>query len=478
MLMNLLHFLFLLAIVFSPLSNVTANYNIDCVFTSYDGERKTYLLTLYLPYNPVIVANTTAPAVKASCNHWLPKGPFFVEQDYTENACDLLWIEDNSGNELQILQNALNKFQNVKAIYTTTHFNNCTPFNDIKHFLESSGFTQLGHWYWENLEGQAMFIKNELFAAGMNTLHYSPSSLCVESTASENKIERFFQKVDNKSADHKMDEIDFIYMINLDERPEKFNQAYSEFEPFGIHPYRFSAVNGWKLSTETINQVGVKFSSSFNEEQFLGSIYRNVDGEECLGNEILRPNGETFFCLGMSRGAIGIVLSHLSILQDAYDSNYKTIWVMEDDVETITDPQLLSGIISKLDSLVEDWDILFTDIDTKDRDGNHVPCRALAARPNVHVEPLASFYERFYPIDTDLSRTGMRYGAYSMIVRRSGMEKILNYFKKNGIFIPYDMDVWLNPDLKMYCVTKDIVSHRAHAPTDNSNPNYLNDKEQ
>lgn len=449
---------------------LNANYKIESVFSGYDGDKKIYLFTLFLPYNPSIVSYSTDPKVEALCKHWWPKGDYRYSD--SDNECDLLWIAEID-DELTVLKEASEKVKKASAIFTTTHLSHPNTYPELKSYLESQGYALIGHWYLEHIEGQAMFVKRELFEAAMNTLNYVPSNFCVASTASHNNLTKYFKKAENKPSSQDMPEIDCIYMINLDERPEKFERTAGELALFGIYPYRFSAVNGWKLSVEDLNAVGVKFTSDFSNKKFLGSIYREIDGEESLGNEIIRPNGETFFSLGMSHGAVGIVLSHLSILQDAYDSGYQTIWVMEDDVEAVANPLLLSELIPKLDFLVGDWDILFTDTDTKDHNGNHVACRALAARPNVDVEPLSAFLQRFYSISDDFSRIGMRYGAYSMIVRRSGMEKILNYFKTYGIFIPYDMDIWLNPELKMYSTNYDIVSHRPGSPTDNSYPNYL-----
>jgi GR25 family glycosyltransferase involved in LPS biosynthesis len=203
----------------------------------------------------------------------------------------------------------------------------------------------------------------------------------------------------------------------------------------------------------------------------MGHVYKEVDGQEYLHSEFLQDDGEAYFVRGMAKGPIGIVLSHLSVLQDAYDSGFETIWVMEDDVEAVSDPREISGLIRKLDSLT-DWDILFTDTDTTDPKGVKVPCRALPTRPNVFVPKLDVFMEKFYPIGDEFSRTGMRYGAYSMIVRRTGMKKILDYYRRAGVFIPYDMDFWLCSDLKMVCVNRDIVCHRKGALTDNHQPNY------
>ena len=182
----------------------------------------------------------------------------------------------------------------------------------------------------------------------------------------------------------------------------------------------------------------------------MGTIYYEVDGVQYRSNQIIQEDGNTYFAMGLSQGSIGIVLSHLSVLQDAYDSGYETIWIMEDDVDPVADPRQIPQLIQELDTLVDEWDILFTDIDTKNSAGTPVPCRAMASRPNYCMDTLDSYWPRFHAISSNLSRVGMRYGAYSMIVRRSGMEKILNYFKSYGIFLPYDIDFWLVPDIKMY----------------------------
>ena len=379
--------------------------------------------------------------------------------------------------ERQIFHNERHLLKKAKAIYTTTALSSTKhPFQATTALLESCGFTMTGHWYWENREGRAIYVKKELLDIVNRSLNYSPTyAYSIASTASENKIWEWFRPAKNKSPIHVIKGVDYIYMINLDERPEKFAQACSELEPYGIFPFRFSAVNGWKLPTLALQQIGVKFTGDFGQEKFIGSVFTEIDGKEYFGNEIMRPNGETFFMMGMTHGAIGIVLSHLSILQDAWDSGYQTIWVMEDDVEALEDPRQIPKLIQELDTLVPDWDILFTDTDMyKDKKGNHVPCRAIGARPNFKMEPLSSYLEKFYPVSKNISRTGMRYGAYSMIIRRSGMEKILRFYKTYGIFQPYDLDLWLDPTLKMFIVNRDIVSQRQGAITDNNKPHYLN----
>ncbi len=248
-------------------------------------------------------------------------------------------------------------------------------------------------------------------------------------------VQDYFKKVPDKSGFHQMKNIDFIYTINLDQRPEKFATCTKQLNVYGIYPCRFSAVNGWELSLETINDLGVKYAPWMTNGQW--STWYPIEGDGKPQHEIVHEIGRTYFCHCMARGPIGIVLSHLSVLQDAYDSGYETIWVMEDDIEIIRNPHILSNLIEQLDSLVgkEGWDILFTDRDTKNNNGQYVPCTSYAWRPNfAPTDPYR--FGKTREVSADLRQIGARYGAYSMIVRRSGMKKLLHFFKKYDVFPP------------------------------------------
>jgi GR25 family glycosyltransferase involved in LPS biosynthesis len=289
-------------------------------------------------------------------------------------------------------------------------------------------------------------------------------------------IEDHLKPISGKSDLHQMKNIDFIYMINLDQRPEKFEISSQRLNPYGIHPFRFSAVNGWELSTQAINDLGVVLEPWMNRGEW-GTFY-SLEGDGTPEHEVVGSIGKNYFCHCMSKGAIGIALSHLSILQDAYDSGYQTIWVMEDDISIVQDPNLLSDLIVQLDDLVgkNGWDILFTDRDTINGEGNYVPCTAFAWRPNFIPANPFKFAHR-QDVGSDFRRIGARYGAYSMIVRRSGMKKLLDFFKNYSIFLPFDMDFTLPNNIALYTVLKDVVTTQPGAPSDNGGPNYKNRKE-
>ncbi len=284
------------------------------------------------------------------------------------------------------------------------------------------------------------------------------------------EIQDFFKPCPNKTAKHKMRRVDFIYMINLDGRPEKFAKSAQQLTPFQIHPYRFSAVSGWELPLNALKTLNIRFKAGM-KKSIMGTMYLEQDN----GNprhEMMQINSN-YFSHCMSRGSIGIVLSHLSVLQDALNSGYNTIWVMEDDIEVIKNPNLISRYIKKLDALVgkNNWDILFTDPDTKAQDGKYVPCLSYAPRPNFTPDNPKRFSQR-EKISSLFTKVGARYGAYSMIVRKSGIKKILNFIKHYRIFLPYDMEFYLPNDINMYSLNFDVVSTLPKALSDNGAPNY------
>lgn len=285
-----------------------------------------------------------------------------------------------------------------------------------------------------------------------------------------------FKPALQKEGDHSFGNIDYVYIINLDERPEKYQSCVQQLHPYGIDPYRFSAVNGWQLTQDTLDDVGIRFEEWMKLGHWGTAYLPEYQGEPF--HEIMHVIGRTYFSHCMSRGAIGIVLSHLSILQDAYDAGYETIWVMEDDIQLIQDPGTIPALIEKLDHRLgrKNWDILFTDRDTKDQQGNYVPCKGHAWRPNFTPSHPKRFQQRRV-ISRDFELIGARFGTYSMIIRRSGMKKILDFLKQHHLFLPYDMEFYLPNDIKLFCLREDVVSTIPNALSDNGAPNYQKGRE-
>jgi GR25 family glycosyltransferase involved in LPS biosynthesis len=284
-------------------------------------------------------------------------------------------------------------------------------------------------------------------------------------------FQKYLKKTDEKKGVHFIENIDFIYMINLDERPEKWKKSIDQLNSYGVYPYRFSAINGWNLSTNQINELGVKFNPKKMKRDMMAACYP-LEAKGARRDEIIGSSNYCYLSF-LSKGAIGILLSHLSILKDAIDSGYETIWVMEDDIEVIRDPNILSKLVFKLDVLLgkDNWDILFTDQDTRDSLRNHIPCYSFARRPNFIPKNPKRFSKRVQVCE-DIIQIGARYGAYSMILRRSGIIKLYNFIKEYKFFLSYDMEYTLPNDIKLFSVKKDIVGHLIDGLSDNGLPNY------
>jgi len=278
------------------------------------------------------------------------------------------------------------------------------------------------------------------------------------------------KKVEGKSDIHHIRNIDFIYMINLDKRPEKFAQASGELHRYGILPYRFSAVNGWELSVDAINDVGLK--CALGMEQLLATSYpMEMEGEPL--HEYMGKIGRAYFVHGMAKGTIGCALSHISILQDAWDSNYQTIWVLEDDITVLLDPNILPDLIDKLDALIgkDNWDVLFTDQDYRTADGEYLIASGAAERPDMDCSLEGRYSDRYTvkeQISPDFRRISARFATHSMVIRRSGIKKLLDWSYAHQIFLPYDLENYLPPDIKRFSLTYDVVSNLLNAITDNA----------
>ncbi|MCX6990628.1 MAG: glycosyltransferase family 25 protein [Chlamydiae bacterium] len=286
----------------------------------------------------------------------------------------------------------------------------------------------------------------------------------------------------NKIEKSSIENIDFIYLINLDQRPEKLTKVLERLMPYKIQPHRFSAVFGAGLSVETINNIGLNFTHGMSEGELAVSFSSDgPEGSRAPSFNLLNKDsyGKTVFFRTMTAGAIGCAMSHLSVLQDAYDAGYQTVWVLEDDIVVKQDPHTLSRLIKKLDDLVgkEGWDVLYTDTDASDAFTTSVYNKEqdfekdlvfkhwFFNRPDMTPADHSSLAKRTV-ISEDFVKIGSRMRTHSMIIRRSGMKKILDFEKERHIFIPYDHEIALVPDIRMYNLRYDVVTNDTLSESD------------
>ena len=279
------------------------------------------------------------------------------------------------------------------------------------------------------------------------------------------EITRRLQKVNNKVQDNQIKNVDFIYLINLDQRTDRLSRCLNQFARYSIHPQRVSAIYGWDLTQEAFNDIGLKIlpSMHFDRPVHFGPVVRDAVGESITPSKV----GKTCVHHTMAAGQLGCSLSHLSVLVDAYHSGYETIWVLEDDFTIKEPPENLGEYIEKLNAWVgsSKWDLLYTDND----DHFSLPTvRDIMGGGNLGRPgmPMTNALIEYRKVGSDFVKIGGRTQTHSMIIRKSGIKKIVDFLLKNGIFRPIDIELSFVPDLKIYNLLHDAVHGRDRTDSD------------
>jgi len=243
----------------------------------------------------------------------------------------------------------------------------------------------------------------------------------------ETNISNFFKPHSGDLLESKeLKNIDCIYVLNLDERSEKWHYTNSILAKYGITYNRFSGITGWKFTDEEWAEIKKLYSNKCN----------------------------------LQKGKVGCILSHLSIIQDAYDRGFENIWILQDDIDILRDPKLIDEYVDQLSEIDPKWDLLYTDLDMRQYENPEKPLKALcitgATRDNQkpHSE---SWYLQRYNINEDFQRIRLRYGFHSVILSRRSMEKILYYFKHVELQTCFDIDVDFVPEINQYGLRDPII---------------------
>ncbi len=274
-------------------------------------------------------------------------------------------------------------------------------------------------------------------------------------------VSKHFKKIDDKRDDEKFQvkNIDFIYLINLDRRPERLERCLRQFAPYQIRPHRVAGIDGWALNQDAFDDIAMIVEPSMQYDQpvqisfqpgnFPSTPFAKViPGQRCLHSQA--PGG-----------GMGGCLAHLSILDDGYGSGFETIWILEDDFTVNGNPHDLAGLIRELDECVgaDGWDVLYTD------DDDYYTAQNVKANcgSKYWLRPGMPMTERLIErtaVGDHFFKIGGRTQAHSYIVRRSGMKKIIDFIKERRLFFPFDTELPCIEDLKLYNLRFDLVHGR------------------
>jgi len=254
----------------------------------------------------------------------------------------------------------------------------------------------------------------------------------------ETPVANYLKDIEITEFNSNLEGVDCIYVINLDERIQKWKRMKKLFKQQGLHINRVSGINGWRLPKQV-------------QKELAGS-----------------------YPLRMSGGQIGCLLSHISVVRDAYRRGFDLIWVLEDDVEFTGDVNHLPALLSNLSEIDPDWDVFYTDVDSKNDKGEYVPSLASDFRPDQSYFPL-SYYTKRTQAGREIMKIGQRFGMYSLFISRKGIKKILDYFTHVYVWAAVDIDIHYIPNINEYSAMRDIVSIHSRSISDTTFDNLSSD---
>lgn len=235
---------------------------------------------------------------------------------------------------------------------------------------------------------------------------------------------RYLRDIEISELDSGMAGIDCIYVINLDDRPQKWGVVKDILNGLGLRANRVSAVNGWELTM--------------------------AEKLELLGPYATKAP--------MRGGQIGCLLSHISVIKDAYNRGFKKIWILEDDICFNESPHILPDLLEELTEFDPNWDVFYTDRDFLHRSVRKMSRESAPGyfRPDQKY-PLGVFYTRTWQVSPNIFRIRYRFGMHSVLISRKGIEKILHYFTHTYIYSPIDHDIHHIPSIKEYAYNREMT---------------------
>lgn len=196
--------------------------------------------------------------------------------------------------------------------------------------------------------------------------------------------------------------IEHIYVINLEKSINRRKNVEEQFKKYNIKNYTF-------------------FKAICPSENILKK-YKNFS----IKNEE-----------NVRRGELGCLLSHVNVMKDALNKNYKNIIIFEDDI-IILDKDFIQKTINSINLLKKDFDVLFLG-------ANH--------RKPAKRKVADGIYE--------CTRSNCTFG---YCINKDTMEKLIVDF---DYILPWDVH-WrdsIDPPIRFYC----IIPHLVNTKDDESN---------
>lgn len=161
-----------------------------------------------------------------------------------------------------------------------------------------------------------------------------------------------------------------LYVINLDRRPDRYQQVSDEFNKIGAIVERIPGIDGKTLSTSR---------------------------------------------RGMRQGAYALLLKHIELIKNASINKYENIIIFEDDVSFV--PDFNKKFNEKIKYLPDDWDLFYLG-------GNHIlhvdGFKLITGNKNFKITK-----ETYKNLNHELARTPCTYCAHALGIRSKIYDAII-----------------------------------------------------
>lgn len=196
---------------------------------------------------------------------------------------------------------------------------------------------------------------------------------------------------------------DEIFCINLKERTDRYKETLEEFNKHQITAKRVEGING-----------------------------------KLLNIKHKKP------------GALGLLYTHIKLLQHAKDNNLKNILIFEDDIKFIDNFQEFFS--DKIDSLPDDWDLLYLGGNNDLNNGIFTPITG-----DLNFKPTPENYKE---LDHELFKTTNTRTTHAVAINEKAYDFIIDNFNKNYHYPIDRILVLLQIRLKSYTFLPSLVKQR------------------
>jgi hypothetical protein len=262
--------------------------------------------------------------------------------------------------------------------------------------------------------------------------------------------------------------IEAVYCINAGLDPFADMQSLDELKKFQIQPIVLSPIKNHHISQTSLHEIGLKFSSDMQKSRWASYCTSWDPWQKDFVFLTPTHSALSIFSVYISQETILKSLNFLNVIKNAHEMNYAMIWIVDGAIQIVSDPNQIPVKIDSLNKLIgkDQWDILYTDNDTHDYslyqgfNDFESDLKGLDLswfwRPD-HLPDFKKLSSRTV-VSQDFIKIGSRMRTHSLIINKTGLEKIMTYYASHGCFNPLDHEIAMIPNIQLYALRNNLVT--------------------